>query len=64
MNIQSIAKKVEAALKKLEDMNTRNNYFIFWKGKEESPVPDKSLVIILTEYPPEEPDSHTEELST
>lgn len=56
MNVQALAKKVEIALKKLEAKSLRNNYFVFWKGKEESPVPDKSLVVILTEYPPEAPE--------
>jgi len=32
-------------------MNSMNNYFIFWKGKEEiKEIPPKSLVIVLTEY--------------
>ena len=55
MNIQSIAKKVEAAMKKLESMKSKNNYFVFWKGKENKDIPDGSLVIILTEYESEEP---------
>lgn len=56
MNIQTIAKKVEAAMKKLEAMNAKNNFFIFWKGTEEANIPDKSLVIIINKYPPEETD--------
>lgn len=54
MNIQTIAKKVEAALKKLEEMNLKDNYFVFWKDEERPEIPPKSLVIVLTKYPPEE----------
>ena len=50
MNMKAIKKKLEIALKKAEAMKLKNNYFVFWKGKEEEGIPDKSLVVILTEY--------------
>ena len=51
MNIGTMKKKVEQALKKLEAMKAMNNYFIFWE-KEPQPqdIPQKSLVVQLTEY--------------
>lgn len=45
-----IRKKVAVALKKAEAKTKQNKFYVFWKGKEETEIVDKSLVIILTEY--------------
>jgi len=51
MNMKAIKRKLEIAIKKAESMKLKNNFFIFWKGKEtEETVTDNSLVILLTEY--------------
>ena len=55
MNIQSLARKVEAALRKIEAMSLKDNYFVFWKGEEQKDIPDRSLVVILTKYEEKEP---------
>ena len=54
-----LKKRAMLLIERYESSKLKNNYFIFWKGKEEKDIPDKSLVIILTEYEKEDKDQWT-----
>ena len=50
---KNLMKRIEQAIKKIEDAKMKNNFFVFRSGEKPKNIPDKSLVIELTRYEPE-----------
>ena len=57
MNRNSAIKLAKELLKKRLNRAMTNNFFVFWEGEKKEEIPEKSLVIILTKYEPESPNS-------
>lgn len=57
MNMKQIKKKIDAALKKVEELKSQNNYKILKPSEKAIDIPKKSLVVQLTDYDDKAPET-------
>ena len=56
MNRKQLIKLAKEKIQQRLLSQQKNNYFVFWEGKEQKDIPAKSLVVTLTEYDTETSD--------